>query len=107
MIHQNISIILDDGHCIEEIKKQFRTEIAFKNHEKIIFGVEWALIQIVGNTLLWGMIQFDRFGSDPMKRRIIDQVKLLLPSNIENVYFLASIYGQKFIYFSCTQLAAS
>ena len=88
MIHQNFSFTLQDEFCIEEIKRHFRTDVTFENHEKIIFGIEWALIQIVGNTLLWGMIQFDRFGSDPMKRRIIDQVKLFLTSNIANVYYI-------------------
>ena len=90
MIHLNFSLILEDEYCIEEAKKNFRTDTTFEKHEKIIFGIEWALIQIVGNTLLWGMIQFDRFGSDPMKRRIIDQVKLL--RQIFQTYFHTSIY---------------
>ena len=88
MIHQNFSLILEEEFCDKDINRNFRTDITFENHEKIIFGIEWALIQLVGNTLLWGMIQFDRFGSDPMKRRIIDQVKLFLTSKIANLYFL-------------------
>ena len=90
MIHLNVSLFLEDEYWIEEVKKHFRTDVTFEKHEKIIFGIEWALIQILGNTLLWGMIQFDRFGSDPMKRRIIDQVKVKLSENTEKnvwIYF--------------------
>ena len=57
------------------MKSHHRIDIHFQTHEKIIYATEWIVIQIVGNSLLWGMIQFDRFGSDPMKRRIVDQVQ--------------------------------
>ena len=42
--------------------------------EKIIVGVFWILIVVLGNGFLIGIIQFDRFGGDPLKRRIVDQV---------------------------------
>ena len=42
--------------------------------EKILIVVIWVLLAIIGNGLVIGIIQFDRFGGDPLKRRIIDQV---------------------------------
>ena len=42
--------------------------------EKILILVIWVLLAIIGNGLIIGIIQFDRFGGDPLKRRIIDQV---------------------------------
>ena len=42
--------------------------------EKIIVGIFWILIVVLGNGFLIGIIQFDRFGGDPLKRRIVDQV---------------------------------
>ena len=42
--------------------------------EKILIVVLWILIEGFGNGLLFGLIQFDRFGGDPLKRRIVDQV---------------------------------
>ena len=68
----NLSMDLGDEEWMIEIKRN--SEVNFETHEKIIFGIEWLTIQFVGNTLLWGMIQFDLNGSDPMKRRITDQV---------------------------------
>ena len=38
----------------------------------------WFSVQFFGNGLLIGLIQFDRFGEDPLKRRIIDQVSFNL-----------------------------
>ena len=48
--------------------------IEFSTGEKIMFLIEWFIIQVFGNALLLGLIQFDRFGGDPLKRRMIDQV---------------------------------
>ena len=42
--------------------------------EKILILVIWVLLAIIGNGLIIGIIQFDRFGGDPLKRRIVDQV---------------------------------
>ena len=50
--------------------------IEFSNSEKIMFLMEWFIIQVFGNALLLGLIEFDRFGGDPLKRRIIDQVRI-------------------------------
>ena len=42
--------------------------------EKIVIGMFWILIVVFGNGFLIGIIQFDRFGGDPLKRRIVDQM---------------------------------
>ena len=42
--------------------------------EKIIITVLWFVSQTFGNFLLIVLIQFERLGGDPMKRRIVDQV---------------------------------
>ena len=42
--------------------------------EKMCIFFFWFLIQFPGNGLLLGLIQFDRLGGDPLKRRILDQV---------------------------------
>ena len=43
--------------------------------EKIVMAFLWIVIEVFGNGLLFGLIQFDRLGGDPLKRRIIDQVR--------------------------------
>ena len=43
--------------------------------EKVILAVIWILHEIAGNGMIFGLIQFDRLGGDPLKRRIIDQVQ--------------------------------
>ena len=42
--------------------------------EKIVITVLWFVNETLGNVLLIGLIQFERLGGDPMKRRIVDQV---------------------------------
>ena len=54
------------------------SKVDFGFHEKFTFGIQWILFQTVGNILLVGLIQFDREGGDPLKRRITDQVSLLV-----------------------------
>ena len=44
------------------------------NIEKVICVLVWLIIQILGNFLILGIIQYERFGGDPLKRRITDQV---------------------------------
>ena len=56
------------------------TEIEFNQEtekilaEKIVIGFIWILVETLGNSMLFGMVQFDRLGGDPLKRRIVDQV---------------------------------
>ena len=42
--------------------------------DRIIAGVFWILYTFPGNALMFGMVQFERLGGDPLKRRITDQV---------------------------------
>ena len=42
--------------------------------EMIILGNLLFLISVPGNAFLMALIQFDRIGGDPLKRRITDQV---------------------------------
>ena len=56
-------------------KYEFSTEdLTFDVFEKIVIVVFWMVIQIPGNVSLLGLIQFDRLGGDPLKRRIQDQL---------------------------------
>ena len=43
--------------------------------EKAIIVTLWLLIEVVGNVMLMGLIQFERLNGDPLKRRIVDQVR--------------------------------
>ena len=57
-------------------KYEFSTEdLAFNAYEKVAIVVLWMVIQIPGNIMLVGLIQFDRLGGDPLKRRLLDQVR--------------------------------
>ena len=44
------------------------------NLQSIAIVLIWLLIEVLGNALLIGLIQFERLGGDPLKRRITDQV---------------------------------
>ena len=46
--------------------------------ECLIIVIIWILIQFLGNGLMLGLIQHDRLGEDPLKRRISDQVIFLI-----------------------------
>ena len=56
---------------------EFSTEdLSFNAFKKLGIVLLWLAIQIPGNAMLFGIIQFDRLGGDPLKRRIQDQVRL-------------------------------
>ena len=58
-----------------ELNIKFISEdLELSNFEKVIIGVFWILIVVIGSGLLIGIVQFDRFGGDPLKRRIVDKV---------------------------------
>ena len=54
--------------------------------QKVIIGIIWFVTQTFGNGLLFGLIQFDRLGLDPLKRRITDQVSLSNVANFQVLY---------------------
>ena len=57
--------------------KKFEIDGELNEIEVGIILVIWFSVQFFGNGLLIGLIQFDRFGEDPLKRRIIDQVSFI------------------------------
>ena len=50
-------------------------EIQLQTAEKAIIVTLWLFIEVVGSGLLIGLIEFERLGGDPLKRRIVDQVR--------------------------------
>ena len=47
--------------------------------ESVAISAVWILLQTFGNGMLLGMILYEREGNgDPLKRRIIDQVMIIL-----------------------------
>ena len=55
-------------------------EVGFSVTDKVISGVTWGLMQFPCNALIFGLVQFDRLGGDPLKRRVTDQVCQLMQS---------------------------
>ena len=51
--------------------------------QKVMVGIVWFSVMIVGNIMLYGLIQFERNGGDPLKRRMVDQVINILAYNIQ------------------------
>ena len=49
-------------------------DLELSNFEKVVIGIFWILIVVIGSGLMIGIVQFDRFGGDPLKRRIVDKV---------------------------------
>ena len=42
--------------------------------EKAVAVVVWFYLEFISNPLYFGIVQFERLGGDPLKRRITDQV---------------------------------
>ena len=42
---------------------------------KILASTIWIILEFPCNAMLFGLVQFERIGGDPLKRRITDQVK--------------------------------
>ena len=67
-------------------KYEFSTEdLSFNAFEKVAIVVMWLVIQVPGNIMLIGIIQFDRLGADPLKRGIQDQVRFKAIYNILSI----------------------
>ena len=43
--------------------------------ETTVIVIIWIVIQVFGNGMLIGIIQYDKFGNDPLKRRVNDRVR--------------------------------
>ena len=50
-------------------------DVVLNISEKAIIVTLWLLIELVGSGMLIGLIQFERLNGDPLKRRIVDQVR--------------------------------
>ena len=80
----------------------FDEELVTSLAEKIILTILWLSIEILGNGLLLGLIEFERIGGDPMKRRIVDQVRLLLTEAVcISPYFSKQIFWANSETFIC------
>ena len=44
--------------------------------DKVVIGITWGFLEVILNPCHFGLVQFDRLGGDPLKRRITDQVGL-------------------------------
>ena len=69
--------ITNDGVLHQDVNE-------FSSGEKVIGVIIWILIEVFGNFMLFGIAHFDRFGGDPLKRRITDKVRHL--TNCNSVY---------------------
>ena len=50
-------------------------DVVLNISEKAVIVTLWLLIELVGSGMLIGLIQFERLNGDPLKRRIVDQVR--------------------------------
>ena len=66
----------------EKVEFYSESNPALHSIEITVIILIWILVQIPGNFMLYLLIQFDRLGGDPMKRRLVDQVCLKQLSNI-------------------------
>ena len=69
--------------------------------ECTLIVIVWILIQFLGNGLLLGLIQHDRLGEDPLKRRISDQVSLKSGNvypKVKKIYMYV-FFSEIFFYF--------
>ena len=62
---------------------EFVCDLNLNMYQKVMVGIVWFSVMIVGNIMLYGLIQFERNGGDPLKRRMVDQVINILAYNIQ------------------------
>ena len=69
--------------------------------EKVLAFIAWILLQFPCNGMMLGLIQFERLGGDPLKRRLTDQVRklknILLLLSFFSYYFLSYLVGVKYL----------
>ena len=61
-------------------------EVQLRTVEKAIIVTLWLFIESLGSILLIGLIEFERLGGDPLKRRIVDQVRTVLHFHAISIY---------------------
>ena len=84
----NFTISNDFNHDSDQLTVQDQT---LNTPEKICIFIFWFLIMFPGNGLLLGLIQFDRLGGDPLKRRILDQVSFQSSNPAKYFFAIKSI----------------
>ena len=73
--HELVRIEEEENSTLEtEVGKYLFNEINFSWGEKVLMAFEWLFLEVLGNRLIFGWVQYERFGADPMKRRLTDQV---------------------------------
>ena len=82
--NQTLSLAINDYDLVRieeenldfgiEVRKYLVNEIHFSWGEKILMVFEWLILELLGNGLIFGLVQYERLGADPMKRRLTDQV---------------------------------
>ena len=61
-----------------EIEFEVEEDESLTLETKLLLAGSCLLSEIFGCVLLIGLVQFERFGGDPMKRRLTDQVGVIL-----------------------------
>ena len=74
-VFENLTMFLQVDEDLNSTIEDFqRNEISFSLGEKMFMLIEWIPIITLGTVLNLLAIQFERFGGDPLKRRLVDQV---------------------------------
>ena len=74
--------------------ENFTDEVAmevkeFSVVEKAIAVIVWIVMEFICNPLIFGVVQFERLGGDPLKRRITDQVFRTKTLNVLNIHVIS------------------
>ena len=75
-------------------------ESTLNTYENTILGIMLFMISVPGTVFLIALIQFDRIGGDPLKRRIIDQVSRLFINLINVSQNIFSIFSKIYTSFN-------
>ena len=74
-VFENLTMFLQEDEDLNSTIEEFQgNAISFSLGEKMFMLIEWIPIITLGTVLNLLAIQFERFGGDPLKRRLIDQV---------------------------------
>lgn len=74
--HHRTSHLISASTSINEMRLLFETQHGSPTevHVQVLIVILWILIEIPGNLMLIGLVKFEKFAGDPLKRRITDQV---------------------------------
>ena len=74
------------GNFTEEVAMDVKE---FSIAEKAIAVIVWIVMEFICNPLLFGIVQFERLGGDPLKRRITDRVFRTKTLNVLNIHVIS------------------